>query len=270
MLVAADGNLLTYDISSPKSPRALRVVPVGHKANCILAHAGTAYVGTDSGIVVSPIAGGNATALFCAGTSQTVAALTMDSTRLYAAAGDGITVFKLAAPDSARFIPLAGEPTGVARHDSRLFVSLRNWGVRVFNILPGDSFAMDTLKLGRHSRAEGVTLSPNGYCIISQGDSGVDVYYTPAPDTVQIEGGGGGGGTSAFAAAVAEEPKLLTIYEADSSIVEIEQLDNRSGASFGAERGFTEFTGFTRRTCVGGNGYVYTASGDAGIYIIRE
>ena len=202
--------------------------------------------------------------------AQTVTGLTADPTRLFAATGDGVTVFKLAELESTRFIPLAGEPTGVARHDSRLFVSLDDWGLRVLNILPGDSFVLDTMHLGAHVRAEGVTVSSGGYCIISQGPSGVLTYYTPAPDSFPFGGGGGGGDRSAYAAAATDGVEQAAFYLADSSAVTFTEIVNRPGTvSFGEEIG-PDLEGFTRSICLGGNGYVYTASGDAGIYIIRE
>jgi hypothetical protein len=270
LLAATDVSLLTYDISEPESPRALGVVALGHRANCLIARDGKAYVGTDSGITVCPIAGGPATQLRCGGTNQAVSGLTTDSTRLYAAAGDGITVFRLATPESTQFIPMAGEPTGVARHDSRLFVSLDDWGVRVLNVLPGDSFVLDTVHLGDHTRAEGVTVSSGGYCIISQGPSGALTLYTPTPDSFPYGGGGGGGDRSAYATAATDGVEQAAFYLADSSAVSITEIINRPGTvSFSQEIG-PDLEGFTRRICLGGNGYVYTASGDAGIYIIRE
>lgn len=269
LVAAGDSSLLAFDITKAKAPRELWHTNLGRDCRCVIAVGAAAYVGTDSGVVVYNLPTGDRTRQYVGGTGQVATALTADSTRLFAATADGVTVFDLTSPDPVKYIPMAGEPTGLARRDSRLFVSLRDWGVQVLNILPGDSFVLDTLRLGRRCRAEGVTVSPGGYCIISQGDSGIDMYYSPTPDTTQIEGGGGGGGTSAFASAATEEPKLVTFYEAESSKVEIYQLDNRSGVSFGGED-FASFTGFTRRICLGGNGYVYTASGNAGIYIIRE
>jgi hypothetical protein len=270
LLAATDISLLTYDISVPESPRVLEVVPLSRRANCLIVNDGIAYVGTDSGIAVCPVAGGTMAELYCGGTSQSVAGLTADSARLFAATSDGVTVFRLAEPESARFIPMAGGPTGVARHDSRLFVSLDDWGLRVLDMLPGDSFVLDTLQLGAHTRAEGVTVSSGGYCIISQGPSGVLTYYTPAPDSFPFGGGGGGGDRSAYAAAATDGVEQATFYLADSSAVTFTKIINRPGtASFGEEIG-PDLEGFTRRICLGGNGYVYTASGDAGIYIIRE
>jgi hypothetical protein len=268
LLVVADDYLLTYDVSSPKSPSLGKIAPLGRRTNCVAAKDGIAYVGTDSGVAVRPPPGGTPTELYCGGTSQAVTGLTTDSTRLYAASADGITVFRLATPESTKFVPLAGEPTGLARHDTRLFVSLHDWGVRVFNILPGDSFALDTLQLGRHNRAEGVTVSPGGYCVISQGDSGVDFYYSPTPDTVRMDGGAAGSDYSAYATAATDGVTKLAVYEADSSKVIVNQIDNAGGSVSGEE--LPDLPGFTRRICLGGNGYVYTASGDAGIYIIRE
>ena len=270
LLAVTDVSLLTYDISAPESPRALRVVPLGRRANCLIAIGGIAYVGTDSGITVCPVAGGTEAELYCGGTNQAVAGLTADSTRLFAATGDGVTTFNLAELESTRFIPLAGGPTGVARHDSRLFVSLDDWGLRVMDILPGDSFVLDTVHLGAHTRAEGVTVSSGGYCIISQGPSGVLTCYTPAPDSFPFGGGGGGDNRSAYAAAATDGVEQAAFYLADSSAVTFTEIINRPGtASFGEEIG-PDLEGFTRRICLGGNGYVYTASGDAGIYIIRE
>jgi hypothetical protein len=270
LVAVTDVSLLTYDISAPESPHALRVVALGRRANCLIVIDGIAYVGTDSGIAVCPVAGGTEAELHCSGASQAVAGLTADSTRLFAATGDGVTVFTLATPESTRFIPMVGGPTGVARHDSRLFVSLDDWGVRVLNILPGDSFALDTVHLGGHTRAEGVTVSSGGYCIIPQGTSGVLTQYTPAPDSFPFGGGGGGDGRSAYAAAATDGVEQAAFYLADSSAVTFTKIINRPGTvSFGEEIG-PDLEGFTRRICVGGNGYVYTASGDAGIYIIRE
>ena len=217
----ATSSLLAFDITKAKAPRELWHTNLGRDCRCVIAVGAAAYVGTDSGVVVYDLPTGDRTRQYVGGTGQVVTALTADSTRLFAATADGVTVFDLTSPDPVKYIPMAGEPTGLARRDSRLFVSLRDWGVQVLNILPGDSFVLDTLRLGRRCRAEGVTVSPGGYCIISQGDSGIDMYYSPTPDTTQIEGGGGGGGTSAFASAATEEPKLVTFYEAESSKVEI-------------------------------------------------
>jgi hypothetical protein len=159
----------------------------------------------------------------------------------------------------------------LARRDSRLFVSLRDWGVCVLNTLPGDSFVLDTLRLGRHYRAEGVTVSVGGYCIISQADSGFLVYYSPSPDSAQMDAGGGGGDFPTYATAATDGVQEMSIYAADSSTVMIHKLINRpETGSFSTETDFAGFTGFTRRICLGGNGYVYTASGDAGVYIIRQ
>jgi hypothetical protein len=270
LLVAADSSLLTYDISVPDSPRALRVVPLGRRANCLLVIDGAVYVGTDSGVAVRPISRGTDAELFCGGTGQSVAALTADSTRLYAATADGITVFDLDSGAAVKYIPMAGEPTGVARHDSRLFVSLNDWGVRVFNMLPGDSFALDTLKLGEHCRAEGVTASPGGYLIISMGNTGVRTYYYPNPDSFPSGGGGGGGNRSAYGVAATDGVEQAAFYLADSTTVSVTQIINRPGTFSLSEEIGPDLQGFTRRICLGGNGYVYTASGDAGIYIIRE
>jgi hypothetical protein len=199
-----------------------------------------------------------------------------DSTRLYMASADGISVFDVThswVPDAIGFVPLAGRPTGLARHDSRLFVSLRDWGVRLFNVRPEESLGLvlDTIQLGKHNRAEGVTVSAGGYCIVSQGDSGLVVYRSPTPDTVELCGSGGGVNTSTYATAATDGVREVVIYSADSSSVTINKLtDGPGGGSFGGEVGFAEFSGFTRRICRAGNGYVYTASGEAGIYIIRE
>lgn len=270
LLAVTDEGLLTYDISAPEAPRALRTTRLGRGANCLIATGGIAYVGTDSGIAVCPISGGAPTTLYCCGTSQTVAGLTTDSTRLYAAAGDGVTIFGLATPESTHFIPVPGEPTGVARHDSRLFVSLNDWGVRILNMLPNDSFAFDTMHLGWHARAEGVTVSPGGYCIIPQGATGCLRCYTPAPDSNPFSGGGGGGNKSAYGAAATDGVEQAYVYLADSTAVTFTTITNRPGTGSFAEEFGPDLQGFTRRICIGGNGYLYTASGDAGIYIIRE
>jgi hypothetical protein len=272
LVAAGDSGLYAFDISKPKAPRELLRADLGRDCRCVVVQIGriVACVGTDSGVVLYHLANGASQRLLCAGSSQVVNALIVDSSdRILAATADGVTVFDPNLP--MKFIPMSGEPTGLAQRDSRLFVSLRDWGVRVFNILPGDSFALDTLRLGRHNRAEGVTVSAGGYCIVSQGDSGVVVYYSPTPDTVDLCGGGGGSSTSTYAAAATDGTKEVTIYSADSSSVTINKLTNGPGGrSFGGEVGFAEFTGFTRRICRGGNGYVYTASGDAGVYVIRE
>ncbi len=271
LLVAADTWLLAYDISRPKAPNIQWLTTLGRECRCVIARGGAAYVGTDSGVAVCPLSHGTQDTLYCGGTSQVITGLTADLTRLYAATGDGVTVFALSSPEPVKYIPLAGHPTGLARHDSRLFVSLHDWGVRVFNILPGDSFVLDTLQLGRHNRAEGVTVSAGGYCIISQGDSGVVVYYSPSPDSVGLCGGGGGGSLSTYATAATDGVQEVSIYVADSSTVTINKVINKPETrSSSVEMDFADFTGFTRRICRGGNGYVYTASGDAGVYIIRE
>ncbi len=270
LVAASDSSLLAFDITKPKEPRELWHANLGRDCRCLIAVGAAAYVGTDSGIVIYHLPTGDRTLQYVAGLSQSVAGLVVDSTRLYAATADGVTVFSLTSPDPVRYIPMAGEPTGVARHDSRLFVSLRDWGVRVFNILPGDSFALDTLQLGRHNRVEGVTVSTGGYCIISQGDSGTSTYYTPSPDSFGPGGGGGGSNMSSFAAAATDGVQEVSFYTADSSTVTVNKIINKPGeVSFSGEVG-PDLSGFTRRICLGGNGYVYTASGDAGIYIIRE
>jgi len=270
LVAAGDSSLLAFDISKPKEPRELWHANLGRDCRCVIAVGAAAYVGTDSGVAVYHLPTGDRTRQSVGGSSQVVTGLVVDSARLYAATADGVTVFSLTSPDPVRYIPMAGEPTGVARHDSRLFVSLRDWGVRVFNILPGDSFALDTLQLGRHCRAEGVTVSTGGYCIISQGDSGILTYYTPTPTSYPFGGGGGGGGRSAYAAAATDGVEQAAFYLADSSTVTFTEIINRPGTGSFSEEIGPDLHGFTRRICLGGNGYVYTASGDAGIYIIRE
>jgi hypothetical protein len=270
LVAAGDSSLLAFDITKPKSPRELWHTNLGRDCRCVIAKGAAAYVGTDSGVVVYNLPTGDRTWQYVGGAGQVVTALAADSTRLFAATTDGVTVFDLTSPDPVKYIPMAGEPTGLARRDSRLFVSLRDWGVRVFNILPGDSFVLDTLRLGRHCRAEGVTVSTGGYCIISQGDSGILTYYTPAPDSFPFGGGGGGGGKSAYAAAATDGVEQAAFYLADSSTVTFTEIINRPGTGSFSEEIGPDLHGFTRRICLGGNGYVYTASGDAGIYIIRE
>jgi hypothetical protein len=276
-VVQGDTGLLLLDISNPKSPRELwwTCRGAGYYCRCLALGDSTILVGTDDGAFGIELGGsGGFFTLHPQGDSQAVTALLWDSTRLYMASADGISVFDVTrswVPDAIGFIPMAGHPTGLARRDSRLFVSLQDWGVRVFNVLPGDSLVLDTLQLGRHNRAEGVTVSAGGYCIISQADSGVVVYYSPTPDTVDLCGGGGGSSLSTYATAATDGAREVTIYSADSSSVTINKLtDGPDGGSFGGEVGFADFTGFTRRICRGGNGYVYTASGDAGVFIIRE
>ena len=270
LVAAGDSTLFAYDISSPKAPRELWRANLERDCRCVIFVGAAAYVGTDSGIIIYHIPSGDRTLqVGGGGTSQVVAGLVADSSRLYVATVDGVTVFDLTSPDPVKFIAMAGEPTGLSRRDSRLFVSLRDWGVRVFNILPDDSFALDTLQLGRHNRAEGVTVSTGGYCIISQGDSGVSTYYTPSADSFGLSGGGGSN-TSSFAAAATDGVQEMSFYTAASSTVTVNKVINKPGeASFSAEVG-PDLPGFTRRICRGGNGYVYTASGDAGVYIIRE
>ena len=271
LVAAGDSGLLAFDVSKPKAPRELWHVVLGRDCRCVIAAGGDACVGTDSGALVYNLVSGGRTWLHCGGTSQVVTGLAVDSTRLYAATSDGVTVFNLTSPDPVRFVPLAGEPTGLARRDSRLFVSLHDWGVRVLNVLPGDSLALDALRLGRHYPAEGVTASSGGYCMVSQADSGFVVYYSPSPDSVRLVAGGGGGNFPTYATAATDGVEELSIYSADSSTVTIYKVINRpETSSFSEETGFGDFTGFTRRVCRGGNGYVYTASGDAGVYIIRE
>lgn len=276
-VVQGDTGLLFLDISNPKSPRELwwTCRGAGYYCQCLALGDSSVLVGTDDGAFGIELSGsGGFFTLHPQGDSQAVTALLEDSTRLYMASADGISVFDVTrswVPDAIGFIPLAGSPTGLARHDSRLFVSLHDWGVRVFNILPGDSLVLDTLQLGKHNRAEGVTVSAGGYCIISQGDSGVAVYYSPTPDTIGLCGGGGGGSLSTYATAATDGVQEVSIYVADSSTVTIDKVINKPGtSSFSVEMDFADFTGFTRRICRGGNGYVYTASGDAGVYIIRE
>ena len=211
------------------------------------------------------------TRLYAGGTNQVVTGLAADADRLYAATTDGVTVFSFAAPDPLRFVPLAGEPTGVARHDSRLFVSLRDWGICVLNLLAGDSLALDTLRLGRQCRAEGVTVSAAGYCIISQRDSGALAYYSSTPDSIPLEMGGGGLNT--YAAAATDGVQDVTFYSADSTAMTINRIinkPNQRSISSETDSNFAQLSGFTRRICIGGNGYIYTASGDAGVYIIRQ
>jgi len=232
------------------------------------------YVSVSSGAYAYFLPSGGRSRLDPQGDSQAVTALLKDSARLFMAAADGVSIFDITSPGvpiPAGFIPLAGYPTGLARRDSRLFVSLRDWGVRVLNILPGDSFVLDTLQLGKHNRAEGVTMSAGGYCIISQGDSGIVVYYSPTADTVRYEAAAGDKNTATYAAAATDGVQEVSIYSADSCSVAVNKLTNRRGdVSFSGEADFVQFTGFSRRICRGGNGYVYTASGDAGVYIIRE
>ncbi|MCX6844215.1 MAG: hypothetical protein NTX53_18295 [candidate division WOR-3 bacterium] len=268
LVAAGDSGLLAFDISKPKAPRELWRAVLGGDCRCVIADGAAAYVGTDSGVVVYQFQTGDRTRLNAGGTSQVVTGLTADSDRLYAATADGITVFDLTSPEPIKYLPVAGEPTGLARRDSRLFVSLRDWGVRVLNVLPGDSLVLDTLRLGRHTRAEGVTASAGGYCIISQAHSGVVIYYSPTPDTVRMDAGGGGFIT--YASTATDGVQEVSIYTADSSTVMINKIIKKPGeSSFSGEVG-PDLSGFTRRICLGGNGYVYTASGDAGVYIIRE
>ena len=269
LVAVGDSGLLGYDITKPKAPRELWRADIGRTCECVIAAGSDAFVGTDSGVLVYSLVSGGRTWLRCGGTSQFVTGLAADSTRLYVAAIDGVTVFDLSSAKPVRYVPVTGEPTGVARHDSRLFVPLRDWGVCVFNVLPGDSLAIDTLRLGRRCRAEGVTASAGGYWIISQADSGFLVVYSPTVDTVRLDAAGGSIVT--YAAAVTDGVENLSIYTADSVAVTLYKIVNRPDfRSFSSEGGFGEFTGFTRRICLGDNGYVYTASGDAGMYIIRE
>jgi hypothetical protein len=273
LVVAEDSGVLVYDISDARTPRWLfRVGLAG--CRCIIARDGLAYIGTDNGVVVRDLAHATGDRLQCGGSSQVVTGLAADSDYLYAATGGGVTAFRRTSPNSVKFVAVSGEPTGLARRDSRLFVSLRDWGVRVFNIHPGESLelVLDTIHLGRHNRAEGVTVTPGGYCIISQGDSGVMAIYAPTPDSVGLHGGGGAGGSGAasYATAATGGGQDVSIYVADSSTVTFCRLRHGpSGGSFSGELG-PDLEGFTRRICRGNNGYVYTASGDAGVYIIRE
>jgi hypothetical protein len=270
LVAASDSSLLAFDITKPKEPRELWHANLGRDCRCVIAIGAGAYVGTDSGVVVYDLPTGDRTWQYGGGTSQIVTGLVADSSRLYVATVDGVTVFDLTSPAPIKYIPMAGEPTGLARRDSRLFVSLRDWGVRIFNILPGDSFVLDTMRFGRHCRAEGVTVTANGFCIALQGDSGANFDYTPVADSVSWGGGGCGGGTSAYAAAATDGSQEVKVYVADSSSVTFTKITNKPGeSSLSTEEG-SDLTGFTRRICLGGNGYVYTASGDAGIYIIRE
>ncbi|MCX6844665.1 MAG: hypothetical protein NTX53_20570 [candidate division WOR-3 bacterium] len=272
-----DSGILFLDISNPKSPQHLQRLILFKKCVCVAFGARTVYAGLNKGLYGFNLEGsGGVFSLSPLGESAGVTALLEDSTRLYMASADGISVFDVThswVPDAIGFVPLAGRPTGLARHDSRLFVSLRDWGVRVFNVCPEESLGLvlDTTQLGKHNRAEGVTVSAGGYCIISQGDSGVVVYYSPTPDTVDLCGGGGGGSLSTYATAATDGVQEVSIYVADSSTVTIDKVINKPGtSSFSVEMDFADFTGFTRRICRGGNGYVYTASGEAGVYIIRE
>ena len=163
LVAAGDSGLIGYDISKPKAPRELFRARLGRDCRSVIAAGGAAYVGTDSGVVAYDFASGTQTRLYAGGTNQVVTGLAADADRLYAATTDGVTVFSFAAPDPLRFVPLAGEPTGVARHDSRLFVSLNDWGVCILNILAGDSLVLDGLRLGLQCHADGVTASPSGY-----------------------------------------------------------------------------------------------------------
>jgi hypothetical protein len=271
LLVAArDSGLLALDISRPISPREMWRADIGRVCNCVLAVGSAAFVGTDSGVLCYGLTVGDRTWLRCGGTSQAVCGLAADSLRLYAATDDGVTVYDLDSREMVRFVALAGLPRGLARHDSRLFVALRDWGVCLLHLLPGDSFSLDTLRLGNHARSEGVTVSAAGYCVVSQADSGFSLYYTPFPDTVRFVAGGGGG-FAAYSAALTDDTAEVSIYTADSSEVRLNRLVKRPGSLFFSDEGdFGQFAGFSRRICLGGNGYAYTASGDAGMYIIRE
>lgn len=269
LVAAGDSGLLAVDISKPKSPRRLWRADLGRACACVIAAGGDAYAGTDSGVLAYGLVSGDRTWLRCGGTSQVVTGLASDSTRLYAASNDGVTTYDRTSLNALRFVPLAGGPTALARHDSRLFVSLRDWGVCVFNILPGDSLTLDTLRLGKHNRAEGVTVSVGGYCIVSQADSGFLVVYSPTPDTVRLDAGGGNFAT--YAAAATDGVQDVLIYTADSLAVTVTKLVNRPDFRSVSDAGhYDDLSGFTRRICLGGNGYVYTASGDAGVYMIRD
>lgn len=269
-----DSGLLFLDISNPRSPRHLSRINMFSECRCLALGASVVYVGLEEDAYALNLSDGGVHRVEPQGDSQTIAALHEEPGRLFVAAADGISLFDVSnpgAPIPSRFIPVSGHPTGLARRDSRLFVSLRDWGVRVFNILPGDSFVLDTVRLGKRNRAEGVTVSEGGYCIISQADSGVVVYYSPSADTVEWIGGGGGSNLATYAAAASDGVEEVSIYTADSSMVTIHNIVNRpEKRSFSGETGFADFEGFTRRICRGGNGYVYTASGDAGVYIVRE
>ncbi len=175
-----DSGLLFLDISNPRSPRHLSRINMFSECRCLALGASVVYVGIEEDAYALNLSDGGVHRVEPQGDSQTIAALLEEPGRLFVAAADGISLFDAnpGAPIPSRFIPVPGHPTGLARHDSRLFVSLRDWGVRVFNILPGDSFALDTVHLGKRNRAEGVTVSEAGYCIISQADSGVVVYYS--------------------------------------------------------------------------------------------
>jgi len=273
-----DSGILFLDISNPKSPQHLQRLILFKKCVCVAFGDSTVYAGLNKGLYGFDLRGtGGVFSLSPLGESAGVTALLEDSTRLYMASADGISLFDVTrswVPDAIRFYPLAGHPTGLARHDSRLFVSLRDWGVRVFNIMPGESLelVLDTIRLGRHNRAEGVTCTPGGYCIIAQGDSGMIAIYTPTPDSVGSHGGGGAGGagTASYATAAAGDAKETSIYTADSSTVTFNKITyGATGGSISGEVG-TNLEGFTRRICLGGNGYIYTASDDAGVYIIRQ
>jgi hypothetical protein len=275
VVAQGDSGLVFLDISSPTSPRHLQRLAPLSRCNCVAFGGSTVYVGTDEYCYGFSLATGGDFRLVPLGDSARVTALVEDSTLLYVASDDGISIFDVAhssVPSAVGFVPLAGRPTGLARRDSRLFVSLQDWGVRVCDIGTAEALAVvpETLTLGRHSRAEGVTVTTSGYCIAAQGDSGVVIYYTPTPDTVIPLGGGGSSYPSYSTAATGGLSEVL-IYASDSSTITLLKLIERTDSgSITIDGGLGKLDGFTRRICLANNGYVYSASGEAGIYIVGE
>jgi hypothetical protein len=267
-----DSGLLVFDIARPWAPREMLHVVPGRRCLRVLWGADAVYAGTDSGVALwTP--GSNAWSwLYSTGASQTVTGMALGSDRLYVSFTDGIGLFEVSTGSALRFVPLPGNPTDVALHDSRLLVALRDRGACLFDLLPGDSLEPDTLFLGRHNRAEGVAFSASGHCIVSQGDSGVTLFYSPAADTIRLRGAvGPSEGRSAYGVVAVNKGEEVVVYVADSTdLTTIRMLDKADTFDLSAENRFPGLEGFTRRVCMGGNGFVYTASGDAGVYIIRQ
>jgi hypothetical protein len=150
----------------------------------------------------------------------------------------------------------------ISRPDWRVFCATPGYGVlRIYYYYPGDSVNVGVNRLSEN--AFGVSATAGGICLIAQGEAGIAEWDTPNQSGEyfkrQIDTRG--------RAMKAVWDDIAYVYVCDSSGLDVLHFDWEPGTV--EETHYYSLEGFTRRAVLAG-GYVYTASGDAGVWMVKQ
>ncbi|MCX6841894.1 MAG: hypothetical protein NTX53_06415 [candidate division WOR-3 bacterium] len=260
-----DSGLLALSLDGRTTPTRLWRLDLG-KAIAVAATDSVVYVGRDhGGFTVVDLSTRYCMSFSDPGTDGGVVAFVVESLRLYVGGKEGLSVYDISDRwhmNLIQSIDLPNNCADICRPDWRVFCAMPGYGVlRIYYYYPGDSVNVGINRLGED--AFGVSATAGGICLIGQGQYGIAEWGTPNMSeeyfvrNIDTRG-------HAYKAVWDD---IAYVYVCDSLGLDVLHFDWEPGTV--KETHYYTLDGNTRRAALA-YGYVYTASGDAGVWIVKQ